>query len=128
MYILTLACRQHDHTIPGVNLPTGFLLDYTDRGLLWDPTLNAYTYTYDPSTTTFSAASDGDPVPWLNFNGQWGDDKPPNEPSIFGEAEYVAGPNGPKFKTLNRTEVCPSTPCVVLPVLIFAGTNQNATS
>ena len=120
--------RQHDHTLPGINLPTGFLLDYTDRGVLWDPTLNAYTYTYDPVTRTFSAASDGEPVAWLNFNGQWGDDQPPNEPSIFGEAKYVAGPNGPRFKALNRTHVCPSTPCVVLPFLIFASINQNVTS
>ena len=103
-------------------------MDYTDQGVLWDPTLNAYTYTYEPSTGSFSAGSDNDPVAWLNFNGQWGDDQPPNEPSIFGEAKYVAGPNGPKFKHLNRTEVCPSTPCIVLPFRIFAGTIQNATA
>lgn len=107
--------RKHDHTIPGINSPAGFLLDYTDRGILWDPTLNAYAYTYNPATATFEAGSAEFPVAWLNFNGQWGDDQPPNEPSIFGEAKYVAGPNGPKFKGLNRTHVCPSTPCVVLP-------------
>lgn len=108
--------RQHDHTIPGVNLPSGFLLDYTDRGILWDPTLNAYAYTYDPSTASFAAGSADVPVAWLNFNGRWGDDQPPNEPSFFGEAKYVAGPTGPKFKDLNRTHVCPSTPCVVFPI------------
>ncbi|KAJ5692340.1 hypothetical protein N7462_001763 [Penicillium macrosclerotiorum] len=109
----------HDHTLPGITLPVGFLLDYTDQGILWDPILNAYTYTYDPSTQVFAAAT-VEPVAWLNFNGRWGDDQPPNEPSIFGEAKYVAGPNGPKFKSLNRTHVCPSTPCIVLPFRLFA--------
>ncbi|EPS26862.1 hypothetical protein POX_g08837 [Penicillium oxalicum] len=111
---------QHDHTIPGINLPTGFLLDYTDRGVLWDPTLNAWAYTYDVGTKVFTPSSPEIPVAWLDFNGQWGDDQPPGEPSIFGEAEYVAGPNGPKFKVLNRSLVCPSTPCIVLPFKIWA--------
>ncbi|CEJ57150.1 hypothetical protein PMG11_05855 [Penicillium brasilianum] len=111
---------QHDHTIPGLNLPTGFLLDYTDRGPLWDPTLNAYAYTYDPTTGIFTPSSPDTPVAWLEFNGRWGDDQPPGEPTIFGEAKYVAGPDGPKFKTLDRKYVCPSTPCVVLPFRIFA--------
>ncbi|OOQ85111.1 vacuolar protein sorting-associated protein 62 [Penicillium brasilianum] len=111
---------QHDHTIPGLNLPTGFLLDYTDRGPLWDPTLNAYAYTYDPTTGIFTPSSADTPVAWLDFNGRWGDDQPPGEPTIFGEAKYVAGPDGPKFKTLDRKYVCPSTPCVVLPFRIFA--------
>lgn len=117
--------RKHDHTIPGFNLPDGPLVDYSDRGTLWDPTLNAYSYSYDPSTATFEAAGDDVPVAWLNFNGRWGDDQPPNEPSIFGQAKYVAGPNGPKFKKLDRTEVCPSSPCVVLPFRIWA---DNSTS
>lgn len=113
--------RQHDHTIPGINLPAGFLLDYTDKGVLWDPTINAYAYTYDPTTETFASdTAAAYPVPWLNFNGLWGDAQPVGEPSIFGEAKYVAGPNGPKFKTLNRTYVCPSTPCIVLPFRIWA--------
>ncbi|KAJ5797914.1 uncharacterized protein N7503_007210 [Penicillium pulvis] len=112
---------QHDHTIPGLNLPAGLLLDYTDKGVLWDPTLNAYAYTYDPATATFASDTSASyPVPWLNFNGQWGDAQPVGEPSIFGEAKYVAGPNGPKFKTLDRTHVCPSTPCIVLPFRIWA--------
>lgn len=110
--------RQHDHTIPGVNLPAGFLLDYTDRGVLWDPVLNAYSYSYDVATGSFASASD--PVAWLNFNGKWGDDQPPNEPSIFGQARNVGGPNGPKFKALDRELVCPSKPCWVLPFRTFA--------
>lgn len=94
-------------------------MDYTDRGILWDPVLNAYSYTYHLSTATFEAASPKFPVGWLNFNGQWGDDMPPHEPEIFGEAKYVAGPNGPKFKGLVRKHVCPSTPCIVFPFRIL---------
>lgn len=110
---------KHDHTIPGLNLPTGFLLDYTDRGVLWDPILNAYAYTYNTETGAFTGSDPGVPVAWLEFNGRWGDDQPPGEPTIFGEAKYVAGPDGPKFKGLNREWVCPSKPCVVLPFRIF---------
>jgi hypothetical protein len=88
--------------------------------MLWDPTLNAYTYTYNPTTAIFTATA-GDPVAWLDFNGKWGDDQPPNEPSIFGQAKYVAGPNGPKFKGLDRQMVCPSKPCIVLPFRIWSG-------
>ncbi|KAJ5118922.1 hypothetical protein N7526_010559 [Penicillium atrosanguineum] len=91
-------------------------------------------YSYSGNGTHANYAIAGDllpgsadyPVSWLNFNGKWGDDKPPNEPSIFGEAKYVAGPNGPKFKTLNRTHTCPSTPCVVLPFKIWAEKEKEA--
>ncbi|CAG8922230.1 unnamed protein product [Penicillium salamii] len=112
---------QHDHAIPGINLPVGFVMDYTDRGRVWDPTLNAYFYTYDSNTTKFEAVNSKDPVAWLNFNGKWGDDQPPGEPEIFGEAKNVAGPNGPKFKGLGRKLVCPSKPCIVLPFRIWSG-------
>lgn len=97
-------------------------MDYTDRGVLWDPVLNVYIYTYESDETTaeFKAVNSEDPVAWLDFNGRWGDDQPPNEPSIFGEAKNVAGPNGPKFKGLDRELVCPSKPCFVLPFRIFS--------
>lgn len=94
-------------------------MDYTDRGVLWDPVLNGYTYTYD-ETAAFQAVNSEDPVAWLDFNGRWGDDQPPNEPSVFGEAKNVAGPNGPKFKGLDRELVCPSKPCIVLPFRTFS--------
>ncbi|CAI7632661.1 hypothetical protein N7533_000857 [Penicillium manginii] len=112
---------KHDHTIPGVNLPNGFLVDYADRGLEWDPVFNAYSYTYNTTTRIFEAASPGAPLGLVNFNGKWGDDQPPGEPSIFGEAKYMAGPNGPKFKGLDRKHVCPKTPCIVLPFKIWVG-------
>ncbi|KXG46120.1 Vacuolar protein sorting-associated protein 62 [Penicillium griseofulvum] len=113
----------HDHTIPGFNLPAGFLMDYTARGVLWDPVLNAYIYTYD-KTAGFAAVNSEDPVAWLDFNGKWGDDQPRNEREIFGEAKNVAGPNGPKFKKLDRQQVCPSTPCFVLPFRIWSAENS----
>lgn len=116
--VLMTIPSQHDHTIPGLNLPTGLLLDHTNRGILWDPTLNAYAYSYDPVTGEFAGYA-GSPIAWLNFNGRWGDAQPPGEPTIFGEAKYVAGPNGPKFKSLNRKRVCPSAPCIVLPFRIW---------
>ncbi|KAJ5116258.1 hypothetical protein N7456_000606 [Penicillium angulare] len=108
---------QHDHTIPGLNLPTGLLLDYTNRGYLWDPTLNAYAYIYNTKSKRFTAADSESksPVGWLEFNGRWGDARPRGEKTIFGEAKYMAGPNGPKFKVLDRKHVCPSSPCLVLP-------------
>ncbi|KKK24202.1 hypothetical protein AOCH_000777, partial [Aspergillus ochraceoroseus] len=97
----------HDHTIPHLNLPAGFVVDYTDQGTLWDPILNAYAYSYAPATQTFQPYDPSHPVNWLYFNGQWGDDALPGGPELFGEAKYSAGPNGPKFKGLTRTNVCP---------------------
>lgn len=107
--------RTHDHTIPGVNFPTGLLVDTTDDGVLWDPTLNAYAYSYNTSTAAFEAYDPAFPVHWLSFNGHWGDDALPGGPELLGQAKYTAGPVGPQFKGLDREEVCPSKPCVVLP-------------
>ncbi|KAL2219209.1 hypothetical protein M432DRAFT_338204 [Thermoascus aurantiacus ATCC 26904] len=109
----------HDHTIPHFNLPEGLVVDHTDRGVLWDPTLSAYAYRYDAASQTFTAYDDSAPVNWLYFDGQWGDDALPGGPEILGEAKYTAGPNGPKFKHLVREEVCPSDPCIVLPFLTW---------
>lgn len=108
-------CSNHDHTIPGVDLPAGFLVDKTDHGILWDPTQNAYAYSYDNTTRTFQPYDPGFPVNWLYFNGQWGDAALPGGPELFGQPKWAGGPNGPKFKQLVREEVCPSRPCVVLP-------------
>lgn len=105
----------HDHTIPHLNLPTGLIVDHTDRGTLWDPVQSAYAYSYDTSSQEFTAYDSSYPVNYLEFNGRWGDDKLPGQPEIFGESKYMAGPNGPKFKELVRSSVCPETPCIVLP-------------
>ncbi|KAI9374113.1 hypothetical protein BJX61DRAFT_532672 [Aspergillus egyptiacus] len=109
----------HDHAIPGINLPVGFLVDQTDKGTLWDPVLDAYAYSYQPATQTFEPYDPSYPVNWLNFNGRWGDDALQGGPELFGQAKYVGGPNGPKFKNLQREQVCPSTPCVVLPFRVW---------
>lgn len=107
--------RGHDHTIPGVDLPVGFLVDQTDQGVLWDPASGAYAYSYAADTQTFEAYDSSYPVKWLDFNGKWGDDALQGGPELFGQAKYTGGPNGPKFKNLQRDKVCPSSPCIVLP-------------
>ncbi|KAL4906834.1 hypothetical protein BDW74DRAFT_176439 [Aspergillus multicolor] len=110
----------HDHTIPGLNLPAGFLVDQTDRGVLWDPAAGAYAYSYVPATQTFEPYDPSYPVNWLSFNGRWGDDALQGGPELFGQAKYVGGPDGPKFKKIQREQVCPSSPCIILPFLIWS--------
>lgn len=133
----------HDHTIPDVVLPEGFLVDITDAGPIWDPTLSAYYYSVsypnntngDDSSPTFTALpnplnnTEITPVNWLNYVGQWGDDQlPESDPRQRGfffnvTYEYTAGPNGPRFKGLNRVAVCPHSgledpPCILRHVLL----------
>ena len=117
---------KHDHTIPNLNLPNGLLDDYTDQGKLWDPTLSAYSYSYDVTTNTYTPYDPSYPVNWLHFVGEWGDQQyptsDPRQKEILGialTAKYVGGPTGPEDKQLNRTQVCPSNgdACIVSPVL-----------
>jgi hypothetical protein len=120
----------HDHTIPGLDLPFGVaLVDYTNDGYLWDPTLSAYyaSVTFPSGTTPVFAAFDSiTPVNWLNFVGQWGDEQYqssyPGQYDVFGQYRYSSGPTGPEDKDLNRGDgTCPSglpDACVVLPVVI----------
>jgi hypothetical protein len=96
---------KHGHTIPGLDLPIGVLLvDYTDDGYLWDPTLSAYYASVSfpggaGSTPVFAAYDDTTPVNWLSFVGQWGDEQYPStypgQYGIFGEYRYTSGPTGP---------------------------------
>jgi hypothetical protein len=121
---------EHDHTIPGLDLPLGiFLVDYTDQGYLWDPTLSAYYASVSfPSSSTpvFAAYDSTTPVNWLSYVGQWGDEQYPTsypgQYDIFGEYRYTSGPTGPEDKDLNRGDgTCPSgleNPCVVLSVVL----------
>ncbi|KAK7887581.1 Vacuolar protein sorting-associated protein 62 [Exophiala xenobiotica] len=101
----------HDHTIPNLNTEAGPLTDHTDKGPFWDPLLSAYLYSYDNSTGVFAAYNGVDPTGWLNFAGRWGDnelpDSTPGQMDVFGEKKYVAGPTGPRDKSLGRTAVCP---------------------
>lgn len=124
---LICACRSHDHTIPGFNLPDGPVKDQCDKGPLWDPTLSAYIYSYDSSANTFTAYDGVSPTNWLSFTGKWGDqqypDSDPRQKKDFGigaTAKYVSGPTGPIDKQLNRQDVCPhddNIKCFVSPVL-----------
>lgn len=113
----------HDHTLQLINLPSnGILTDYTDDGPLYDPIPSSYFYSYDLSTQKFTAYNSS-PVNWLYYGGQWGDEQLPANASgqviLFGQAKYSGGPNGPIFKGLDRTNVCPSGDpvCFVSPVL-----------
>lgn len=45
----------HAYGIPNLNLPLGFIQDYTDEGPLWDPVLFAYWYSYDNASNIFTA-------------------------------------------------------------------------
>ncbi|KAF1344692.1 hypothetical protein BDV97DRAFT_425035 [Delphinella strobiligena] len=104
----------HDHTIPNLDIPHGLLEDYTDAGPIWDPTLSAYYYTYNANTQQFAAYDNSAPTSYLTFTGQWGDKQYPNsDPRQLNYLDlnigyrYTSGPNGPRFKGLNRTGVCP---------------------
>lgn len=110
---------------PGIHsyiLPWGLLHDQTDRGPLWDPLLNAHTYTYDHVNDTLraSTANPSAPTEWFYFNGHWGDKFYPlgdrRQYRFAGQYHYVNGPLGPRFKHLNRHKVCQGAdedPCVV---------------
>ncbi|MCJ1473457.1 hypothetical protein MMC13_002108 [Lambiella insularis] len=64
--------RTHDHTIPGLNLPFNLVLDdHTDAGTLWDPTQNAYTYSYNAAANVYTPYIAGTPTNWLYFTGAW---------------------------------------------------------
>jgi hypothetical protein len=110
----------HDHTIPNLNLPHGLIQDYTSKGKLWDPTLNAYFYAFNETTCTFaSALMDGEsPLGVMNFKGRWGDhqlpDDDPRQRSFLGFRKFVGGPTGPIDKQLNRTWICPDNGFVCL--------------
>ncbi|KAH9829518.1 Vacuolar protein sorting-associated protein 62 [Teratosphaeria destructans] len=109
---------KHDHTIPDLNLPDGFLLDYTDFGPMWDPALSAHYYSYDAATKTFKAYDASSPVNWLYYLGRWGDEQYPESDrkqrcvpvlSKITDAlcKYTDGPTGPINKKLDRKRVCP---------------------
>ncbi|KAI5283700.1 Vacuolar protein sorting-associated protein 62 [Ascosphaera aggregata] len=111
---------------PGIHtygLPWGLLHDVTERGSLWDPTLNAYTYTYNVSTDELLASTytPKAPLSWFYFSGHWGDKfyalNDNRQYRFGGQYHYVNGPLGPRFKHLDRTRVCPGdesrTSCVI---------------
>ncbi|KAF2102176.1 hypothetical protein NA57DRAFT_64752 [Rhizodiscina lignyota] len=103
------------YATPGVHayvLPFGLLHDITDRGPLWDPTLNLHAYTYDYRNDTLrtSTLTPKSPRGWFYFMGHWGDKFYPLSDSrqyrFAGQYHYVNGPLGPRFKNLGRRKVC----------------------
>jgi hypothetical protein len=108
----------HDHTIPGLNLPAGFLQDYTSRGILWDPTLASYFYNYSADMEVFEPINKS-PLGAMHYKGRWGDEQYPaddrRQKIFLGFPKYVGGPTGPWDKQLNRTLMCPTNgiPCVI---------------
>lgn len=101
---------KHDHTLPNTNLRFGPLIDRTSEGALWDPIKNAFFYTFNPTSNSFSSV-DESPLAIMNFNGHWGDARYPKgvkgQKKLFGFRKYVDGPSGPLDKNLNRKNVCP---------------------
>ncbi|EEH07572.1 conserved hypothetical protein [Histoplasma capsulatum G186AR] len=101
----------HDHTIPGFNLPGGLLEDETDKGVLWDPILSMYAYSYNNATEKFKPYDASTPTNYLYFDGRWGDEQLPDDAEgqivLFGQRKYVSAPDGVKFKGLVREKVCP---------------------
>ncbi|PTB73813.1 hypothetical protein M440DRAFT_1440742 [Trichoderma longibrachiatum ATCC 18648] len=108
-------------------LPANFLQDKTSMGPLWDPVANAFAYNYTFDFNPHRAAEENNrfaplatkshanpPSNWLTYFGQWGDEQYPltdvrqfeilNIPSL---AYFMSGPNGPVFKHLIRSSVCP---------------------
>ncbi|OBT49315.1 hypothetical protein VE00_00370 [Pseudogymnoascus sp. WSF 3629] len=108
---------RHDMLLPGTHLPFDLLLtDTTSNGTLWDPTLNAFWYTYDPPSGSFSGAADiggeeGNPVGAMEYRGRWGDkqfeDGDGRQGWWWGWRRWVDGPRGPWDKGLVREGVCP---------------------
>lgn len=113
------------YATPGLHpyvLPWGILHDQTDRGPLWDPTLNSHAYTYEPKNETLRASNltPHAPTGWFHYAGRWGDKFYPlgdkRQYRFVGQYHYVSGPLGPKFKKLDRKKICQgptSSPCVI---------------
>ncbi|CAI4833082.1 CPA_1a_G0057320.mRNA.1.CDS.1 [Saccharomyces cerevisiae] len=99
---------QHAHDIPFFFMP---LSDFTDRGPLWDPSLNFYSYTFDGKTVTPSSEREESlGLDWLHFQGGWGDQqlpaRDPRQKWCVAQWKYIGGPRGPLFKKLDRLNLC----------------------
>ena len=110
------------HLILDPQIPANIAFDHTSKGPLWDPTLSAYYYTlsFENDDMTFKPALPDTPVSYLYFTGHWGDlqypEDDPRQVNFHGVLKFISGPNGPRFKQLNRTNVCKheDEACVVL--------------
>ncbi|KAH8726516.1 hypothetical protein GQ44DRAFT_613808, partial [Phaeosphaeriaceae sp. PMI808] len=100
---------------PGVHpyvLPGGILHDVTDRGPLWDPVKNLYSFTYNYTSDALLPSNLTPTVPtsWFYFAGHWGDKlyplSDPRQYRFLDQYHYVNGPLGPRFKNLGRQAIC----------------------
>jgi hypothetical protein len=79
-------------------LPGGILHDMTDRGPLWDPAMNMYSYMYDYKTDHLATTqlTPEAPIGWFYFEGHWGDKFYPlndaRQYRFVGQYHYVSGP------------------------------------
>ncbi|KAJ4311620.1 Vacuolar protein sorting-associated protein 62 [Neodidymelliopsis sp. IMI 364377] len=93
-------------------LPGGILHDVTDRGPLWDPSMNMYSYTYDYQRDHLATSNltPEAPIGFFYFAGHWGDKfyplSDPRQYRFLGQYHYVNGPLGPRFKNLGRQQIC----------------------
>ncbi|KAK5079163.1 Vacuolar protein sorting-associated protein 62 [Lithohypha guttulata] len=113
------------YATPGLHpyvLPWGVLHDQTDRGPLWDPTLNSHAFTYDFEKDILRASNitPRAPTGWFHYAGRWGDKLYPlgdkRQYRFAGQYHYVSGPLGPKFKNLGRKKICGGPdrqPCII---------------
>ena len=108
---------------PGLHpyiLPWGILHDQTDRGPLWDPSLNvrSFTWDYKEKIVRSSTRNPTAPTEWFHYAGHWGDKyyplSDPRQYRFAGQYHYVNGPTGPRFKNLGREKVCQGErPCKI---------------
>lgn len=131
------------YALPGIHayiLPFKLLKDVTDKGPLWDPALNNYAYHYDytrevdeddddprePQSLIPAASNPHAPTSWFHFGGRWGDEvyslADPRQWRFFGQYHYVTGPDGPRFKGLDRAKMCQTRKCKILYKLDPKGT------
>ncbi|KAK6359725.1 Vacuolar protein sorting-associated protein 62 [Orbilia brochopaga] len=93
-------------------VPLGLLADNTDTGPLWDLTLNSRMYNYNLTNKLLLPAANNPeaPIAWFYFDGHWGDKFYPfndtRQYGLLGEAHYISGPLGPRWKNLGRKTVC----------------------
>ncbi|CCK68519.1 Vps62p KNAG_0B00710 [Huiozyma naganishii CBS 8797] len=101
---------QHSHDVPFFFMP---LSDFTDRGPMWDPSLNYYGYMFDGESVSSIGDREADlGSQWLHFEGRWGDKqlpwRDPRQRWCPVQWKYIDGPKGPLFKNLQRVSLCPS--------------------
>ncbi|CEP62916.1 uncharacterized protein LALA0_S06e06788g [Lachancea lanzarotensis] len=99
---------QHAHDVPFF---FSALSDFTDRGPLWDPSLNYLAYTYNGTAATPATERESEiGSEWLYYLGHWGDRQLDRKDSRQKwcpvQWRYIDGPRGPLAKNLERTGLC----------------------